>query len=606
VAPQPVPAAGATAKPAAKTAKATVTIVVPLKGRTTLARRRPGYVSPNTQSFGITTLTNEDLPYSGSPEYINIGSTSPNCTNNGSTLTCTGVINPPIGIDTFSVEAYSGPNGGGAALSQDNSVSATILPAIPVVGSILGYNVISMTLDAVATAVTVTTSTVNGVLSTLSAPGSAQTIPVTVTAKDCTGATIVGPGDYVNPISLTLAEFPSLGATSLSETSVTTPGDAVTLSWTGSGSTQYAAIAPSVPSSEDGCNNGSSDLVPGYFLPYPEPPYLWVASNQSGTASLVGYPTAWLQSGTGGGTTRPGVELQLSNDTLTSVAVDSSGAVYGSYAAGQTGTYAVKRFAPNATFTDAPSNVIPYAELAPAAASAEVEDIGVAPNGTLFDAYAATPASDDGINEIAAPYTSAVSYYTNTAAAEGDFNGPEALAVDGAGDVFLASQSFGSDPTISVVRQGSGTIQGYDAGAGNVIIGLAVEGQNLIAAIAAQGGGSSYYPEFVSYSIAGLTSGTANGTLLFSGTPSTLPDSGKQLCTTTNCLAIDAQGYYYLASTGSTFYVFSPSAGGTGVLPIGTVNAGFDPTTASNQMVVPSGEVAPLPTSSIDGLATQP
>ena len=101
------PAAGKSAQ-TAQTARATISIVVPLAGRTTAAKRTPSYVSPNTQSFGVTVVAHDGAPIDPTQQhtqYVNVASSAANCSSNGTVLTCTGTIDAPVGSDVFAVTA---------------------------------------------------------------------------------------------------------------------------------------------------------------------------------------------------------------------------------------------------------------------------------------------------------------------------------------------------------------------------------------------------------------------------------------------------------------------------------------------------------------------
>lgn len=212
----PLPNAGATAR----TSSAVFTISIPAKSSS--AGRKPGYVSPNTQSLTIAVN-------GGSPSVTqNITPTSGGCTTSAGATTCNVSVTAPVGSDTFTVVLYSGTNASGNKLAA-GSVTAAI-SATP--------TSVPITLDGVAASVTITLAN--------PAPytGSAAAIPVTVTVKDSSGATIIAPGGY-NP-QITLTDSDTSGHTSLSPSTLADPGTAVTLNYDGSAAVTSATISASI------------------------------------------------------------------------------------------------------------------------------------------------------------------------------------------------------------------------------------------------------------------------------------------------------------------------------------------------------------------------
>ncbi len=202
--------------PVAATSHASFTIAIPAAAGSSSTQRAPAYVSPNSQSVAITVAAGSASP--GPATTANLTSTSPNCTPATATvpLTCTVSLYAPPGSDTFTVTLYSGLNGTGNVLSTSTvaaTVSATQTTNVPI------------TLGGVVAAIAVSVTNGNNLI-----PGGyATTLPVVVMAKDAGGSTIVGPGNYSNPITLTNAD--TSGVTTLSTTSVTSPSTAVTLAY---------------------------------------------------------------------------------------------------------------------------------------------------------------------------------------------------------------------------------------------------------------------------------------------------------------------------------------------------------------------------------------
>ncbi|GAC1388985.1 MAG: hypothetical protein NVSMB31_04130 [Vulcanimicrobiaceae bacterium] len=213
--------------PSKQAASAVFQISIPLAQAQT-GSKLPQYVSPNTQSVSISLVSVNGSSVGGSPTVANLSATAPGCTQSGGVLSCAVPVPAQVGSDVYSVSMFAGLNASGATLSAGQT-TATIVAGI--------LNPVPVTLNGVVNTIAVTLA--NATPTT----GTAQDIPVTVTAKDPTGATIVGPGNYNSPI--TLSDTDTSGATSLSATSVTAPGASVTLHYTGSSSLTSATISAS-------------------------------------------------------------------------------------------------------------------------------------------------------------------------------------------------------------------------------------------------------------------------------------------------------------------------------------------------------------------------
>jgi len=197
------------------TGRATFSLTIPAATSASASNRNPQYISSNTQSMSVAVGTGTATP--GAPVVSNLTPGSPGCTAGAAGgTTCTVTIAAPIGSDTFVVTLYSGTNGSGSILST-GTIAGTVAAATA--------NTFPLTLGGTVAAITVSVTNGNNVI-----PGGyATTLPVVVTAKDASGATIIGPGNYSNPI--TLANADTSGITALSTTTVTSPGTTVTLAY---------------------------------------------------------------------------------------------------------------------------------------------------------------------------------------------------------------------------------------------------------------------------------------------------------------------------------------------------------------------------------------
>ena len=217
-----------TASPgSATTASVAISIFVPAASQA-LARRRIKYVSPSTQSVSIA-INGAALTA------INVGPASPQCVSATGGTHCSLTAAAPPGNDTFTVIAYDAASASGNVLSRATLAFTVVADHV---------NVIPLTLDGVISSVAVTLPIPNP------AAGLAVTLPVAVNIDDAGGNAIVGPGTYAdaagNPVTVTLTDSDSSGATALSVTSLTAPAT-VTLAYTGA-AVSGATITPSVTS----------------------------------------------------------------------------------------------------------------------------------------------------------------------------------------------------------------------------------------------------------------------------------------------------------------------------------------------------------------------
>jgi hypothetical protein len=220
--PSAVPAGPA----ASKHALATFTIKIPNAVSAQGAARRPNYISPNTQSASIQLVSVNGTASKQAATVVALTPGSPNCSSSTGTLVCTASVPAPAGSDVFSLTLFSAANAGGSQLSS-GTVTATIVAGTT--------NTVALTLNGIVSAVTLsaTTATITG--------GAAATIPLTVTATDASGATIVGPGNYSPAITLTDSD--TSGHTKLSSATVAAPGgSAITLTYDGSAALDGATI----------------------------------------------------------------------------------------------------------------------------------------------------------------------------------------------------------------------------------------------------------------------------------------------------------------------------------------------------------------------------
>jgi hypothetical protein len=201
--------------------QAQMTINIPAK----ISSGKAQYISAATQSLTVS-LNGKSIGEA------DLTATSANCSAlPGGGRSCTASFSGPVGQNTFVVSMYDATGGKGNVLSTGNVVATIQAGAIANV---------AVTLDGVP-------ATVSAVLgqSTL-AVGNPGSVSVTVQAKDSSGNLIIGPGGYSTPITLAISGD-TYNTLSLSSTSVTSPGQVVTLAYTG-GSNIGSTITPSIGS----------------------------------------------------------------------------------------------------------------------------------------------------------------------------------------------------------------------------------------------------------------------------------------------------------------------------------------------------------------------
>ncbi|HET7814997.1 MAG TPA: hypothetical protein VFL13_11555, partial [Candidatus Baltobacteraceae bacterium] len=189
-------------------------ISVPQTGSSPQARNRNFQAPSGTQSVSFTLSNFNGKPATGSiPVSFRTAVGAPGCALSGNVLLCTETVAAIDGTDIFTVAAYDG-NGNTIAKGQVqvNAASGTTTTApVALNGTVASISVLLG-------------STPLGVVG-----GSSVTIPVSVIAKDSTGATIMG--TYTNPI--TIADTDTSGSTSLSTTSISDSNTSVTLAYNG-------------------------------------------------------------------------------------------------------------------------------------------------------------------------------------------------------------------------------------------------------------------------------------------------------------------------------------------------------------------------------------
>jgi hypothetical protein len=338
--------------------------------RTSGALRSPRYVSVSTQSASITVAPSGGS--AGTPVVVNC------------TTVCSGQIAAPVGSDTFTIKLFDAANGAGNLLST-GSLTQTIV--------IDQANTVDATFNGVVASLGVSLSP-NSV-----PPGTAATVTVNVAALDADNNTIVGPGSYVNaagsPLTVTLTDSDTSGATQLSATTLTGPPTApITLSYTGAN-----IVNPTITASATSVPNGAAILTIAAA----------VAGQIYVTNSVTNSVLVYAPSPTGTLNEAPIATIAGSNTGLQSpqgIAVDASGRIY--------------------VANDVPNSGDPGG------------DPGILIAGGYITVYAANP--HGVLNE--APLATLTPAVATTGAVLPGF--PAAVAIDASGKIYLASGDFGA------------------------------------------------------------------------------------------------------------------------------------------------------------------
>lgn len=146
----------------------TFTIQIPTKQS---QARRPGFVSPGTLSLGIVE-TDQGATAANPAVFVNVSS----CPSVSGVVTCSANVPATPGLDTFVITSYSAANGGGNVLGS-GSLQYQIQPGV-------NNTTTPLTINGAVASITLTPQ--------WSAVPLGQTVPMTIVAKDASGAVIAG------------------------------------------------------------------------------------------------------------------------------------------------------------------------------------------------------------------------------------------------------------------------------------------------------------------------------------------------------------------------------------------------------------------------------
>jgi len=311
---------GGSHDPHTKLVNVKVTVTIPAQKKRT--RIDPDYISVNTGSLVIGLASVNGVGVTGvNPTVINTLAHSHGCKANAGATVCSATALGSPGNDVFAVTTYAATNADGAVLSV-GTVQAQI-------GQSGGSTQISNTLPL----------TLGGVIAGLKLSlfpagakrGKAARATVTLLAFDASGAQIVGPSDYENPIALQIQGDTdnafSLHANGKTGASLTIAKPTSNIILTYDGNSQASPITLAATTS------GSVGKSANFALhgKTPPPPVgtiyaLNFGTNSGQTATVTEYD------GTAKGNATPERTLQLSSKLYArSIAVDASGNLYVGY-----------------------------------------------------------------------------------------------------------------------------------------------------------------------------------------------------------------------------------------------------------------------------------
>ena len=214
---------------------------------------RPAYVPSTVGSVRVSVVSvNGAAPSPAIPDVIQaLTAATPGCSTATGPLICTVNATLPIGAVVLAVTVYQSTDGSGTPLSTSN-VSATI--------SGTAANSVNVTLGGVPATITL------GGPFVAPADGTTKTFLMSVTAKDASGSTIIAPGNYSVPITLTVSGDPNsaiaLGAGQETAPSATGP-NVVSVSYNSS----KALTSATITASAAGATSGTTQINPLVFSP---------------------------------------------------------------------------------------------------------------------------------------------------------------------------------------------------------------------------------------------------------------------------------------------------------------------------------------------------
>ena len=246
---------GGTSVPAAHSSSALVAgkLVLTIANATAANARKPQYISQSAVSVSITVN-------GGAAQIGDISATSPNCTTSAGGRTCTVPLQAPVGNDTFAIAQYDGPNATGHLLGSGAATATVVAGQAFQIAAVLNGVV----------------ATIHLMLGTIPPAGVAGSTTLLVTALDPAGNTIVGPGNFAVPITLSVTD-PTQQTTLSSNTLNAPTATPITVIYAGG-----LGVSATITASASGATPASVNFAPSIGTFY------YVANSNVNT--LTAYP----------------------------------------------------------------------------------------------------------------------------------------------------------------------------------------------------------------------------------------------------------------------------------------------------------------------------
>jgi hypothetical protein len=285
---------------------------------------RPNYLSPKTHSLEVELVSVDDKAVTGvNPTTLNTVAKGRGCKSQGRELVCSTTISGSPGRDVFAVSTYAGLDATGDVLSV-GTVKATVGSG----GGGFGIsNRLSLALDGVIASLKVTIDPDKG------KRGQRMTSHLSLAAYDGAGAEIVGPSDYLEPVTLAVqgdgnhAFRVSDGKRSGDSLSIVKPTTGIALEYDGNKQASPVAVQATI-AGPSGISASADFKLSG--KPPPPPVGTIYALNLGSNDGLSATVTEY--DGKATGNAAPARTLSLSSKLYArSIAVDSSGDLYVGY-----------------------------------------------------------------------------------------------------------------------------------------------------------------------------------------------------------------------------------------------------------------------------------
>jgi hypothetical protein len=429
--------------PPTKLVNVKVTVSIPARERA--HGIRPGYVSVNTKSLVIQLTSVDGGGVSGvNPTTIETAAKARGCKLESRQLVCSTTASGSPGNDVFAVTTYQGSNATGSVLSV-GTVQAKIAAGG---GGVQISNSLALSLGGVIASLKVALSPSDG------KRGTPTRSAVSLEAYDASGAQIVGPSDFAEPVTLSVqgdnGKSFTLRAGSRSGASllIAKPASNIALDYNGNRDASSVSVH-GIVTGPSGVGTSANFALKGR---QPPPPVgtiyaLNLGANDGRAATVTEYD------GKASGNAKPVRTLVLSSKLYArSIAVDASNNLYVGYVDNQFG------FSPSSGLPDKGNEIATYAPGASGNAqptSVLTADqktsstifpvyLTIDPSGNLVT-YGATSVDGSNGNDAVLSYppgstgaaapADAWAYYYPTLY----YSGPTGLALDSAGNFYVSA-----------------------------------------------------------------------------------------------------------------------------------------------------------------------